>query len=798
MTSKDALPLSSDLVYDAGLLFWRVVVNIFFREVRPRGAFNIPRGGPVIFVAAPHHNQFLDPLLLMLEVHRETRRRIQFLVAAKSLKRKAVGFFSNLMSSIPVARAADDAKPGTGRVYLSLDDSCLVIGEGTKFLSEFSPKMQIMLSKSVNSAVAEVTEVISDTQLRIKKDFGGESGKGTARIRERLEELKAEGTVGLDFKHLPFVDQQEMYRHVYQCLTENACIGIFPEGGSHDRTDLLPLKAGVSIMALGAMANDPSVKVKIVPVGLSYFHAHRFRSRAVVEFGSALDVPSEYVEMFRQGGMKKREAVGQLLNLIYDGLKTVTVRTPDYDTLMLVQAGRRLYKTPGQHLTLGQVVELNKRFVEGYLHFQNEPRVQALRANVLKYNRLVRDLGLRDHQVPRAQKASWKTFGLLLYRLGLLTVWTVLALPGVILNGPIFLVASIVSRKKAKEALAASVVKVAGRDVLATWKVLISLGVAPVLYGFYAFVATIVAIKANASLTWRIWTPFLVIMALPFIGFAALKFGEAGMDVLKSLRPLVVALIPGQQRYLTRLKQMRQGLSNELVEVINEFGPKIYEDFDKWRILVPSASVPPSSGTPGLWRRKSGVGAVDAQGNLLVHPMTWLDERLFGWSRSAKRGTSAWAGGTYSQDISRAPTPDVSDDEDTGDYDNVLGILPGEGYLTPNRHRSRSHHSSYADLQKFRMTATQQSGQGKAMRSPQLAVQPLPDNQTHPVGQGESPTEYEGLHHRQTHRGRKPSLSDSVAVERIAALDPDERFRECTDHINEEIRETKQGRTHED
>ncbi len=30
---------------------------------------------------------------------------------------------------------------------------------------------------------------------------------------------------------------------------------------------------------------------------------------------------------------------------------------------------------------------------------------------------------------------------------------------------------------------AASTVKIAGRDVLATWKVLISLGVAPILYG---------------------------------------------------------------------------------------------------------------------------------------------------------------------------------------------------------------------------------------------------------------------------------------------------------------------------
>jgi hypothetical protein len=65
----------------------------------------------------------------------------------------------------------------------------------------------------------------------------------------------------------------------------------------------------------------------------------------------------------------------------------------------VAQAARRLYNTPGQHLSLGQVVELNKRFLEGYNHFKNEPRIVALRENVLKYNRMLRDLGIRDHQV---------------------------------------------------------------------------------------------------------------------------------------------------------------------------------------------------------------------------------------------------------------------------------------------------------------------------------------------------------------------------------------------------------------
>jgi glycerol-3-phosphate O-acyltransferase / dihydroxyacetone phosphate acyltransferase len=131
---------------------------------------------------------------------------------------------------VPVARAADLAEPGTGRVWLSPDDPCLVFGEGTKFLTELSPRMQILLPKSVNSAIAEVIEVLSDTELRVKREFGGESGKGTARIREKLLELRNGGVEGLEYKKMPFVDQQEMYRHVYQCLNMGGSMGIMPEG----------------------------------------------------------------------------------------------------------------------------------------------------------------------------------------------------------------------------------------------------------------------------------------------------------------------------------------------------------------------------------------------------------------------------------------------------------------------------------------------------------------------------------------------------------------------------------------
>ncbi len=86
-------------------------------------------------------------------------------------------------------------------------------------------------------------------------------------------------------------------------------------------------------MALGALAANPDSDLKIVPCGMNYFHAHKFRSRAVIEFGNPVEVPSELVEMYKRG--ERRESVGQLLDIIYQALVSVTVTSPDYDTLMV-------------------------------------------------------------------------------------------------------------------------------------------------------------------------------------------------------------------------------------------------------------------------------------------------------------------------------------------------------------------------------------------------------------------------------------------------------------------------------
>lgn len=66
---------------------------------------------------------------------------------------------------------------------------------------------------------------------------------------------------------------------------------------------------------------------------MNYFHAHKFRSRAVVEFGTPIEIPPETVQKYKNG--ERREAIAEVLDTVYQGLVTVTVTSPDYDTLMV-------------------------------------------------------------------------------------------------------------------------------------------------------------------------------------------------------------------------------------------------------------------------------------------------------------------------------------------------------------------------------------------------------------------------------------------------------------------------------
>ncbi|WFD20940.1 hypothetical protein MCAP1_003195 [Malassezia caprae] len=642
--------LATDILYDTSLASLCSILMIFFREVQPRSSWHIPAKGPIIFVCAPHHNQFLDPLMVASEV-RKAGRRVSFLIAHKSTKRPFIGRLSRMLQSIPVRRAADDAKVGVGHVTVHPSgDPSLLQGIDTQFTKQLEVYGQIVLPKETEYASAHVAEVLSDTEVRLMKPFAEE-----AALDALQGKIPSCGTAGSRYKCFPHINQSEMYASVYHQLSNGGCLCIFPEGGSHDRTDLLPLKAGVVIMALGAMANDPNLNVQIVPVGLSYFHPHKFRSRAVIEFGVPLRVPPGLVDLFKKGGEEKRDAIASMLDIVFDGLKSVTVRTPDYDTLMMIQASRRLMSLPGQHLSLADKVEQNRKLIMGYMQFKDHPKVVALREAVVTYNKHLKQVGIRDHQVERANRSILRSFALLLYRLGLLCFWGGCALPGTVLNLPVIILAKWVSHRKAKEALNASQVKLYGRDVLATWKVLVSLGVTPVLYSAYAGLATYWAYRARLPLVHKRLMPLYVMFGLPMLSYSAIKISEVGMDVYKSLPPLIASLLPGRRRVIERIQQERVNLTSQLFSTIAELEPEGWNYTDIARGSYTAQAPPRPEELDQLM--KHGTVMTSSGGHSLSHPMNLVDEWLFGWRTAQNK--DKW--GAHRDELSGDLGPDYDE-----------------------------------------------------------------------------------------------------------------------------------------
>lgn len=515
---------------------------------------------------------------------------------------------------MPVGRAQDATKAAPGTLYLPdpVNDPTLARGIGTNFGNEAGQTSGVIfLPPGPNTASAsnDIAKIIGPEEIRLKRPFKGRLAMQQLTGRDDIDEhgnftntnLKgpAPGYEGTKFKVAPNIDQTKVYEAVFSRLRNGGCVGIFPEGGSHDRTELLPIKAGVAIMALGTLAEAPDCGLKIVPVGMNYFHAHKFRSRAVVEFGTPFEIPSHLVDAYRNN--QRREAIGQVLDTVYQSLSAVTVSAPDYDTLMVIQAARRLYNPTGKKLPLPVVVELNRRLAMGYERYKDDERITSLSASVKNYNSQLRYLNLKDHQVQYARMSFLKVLFLFVYRSIKLALLMCCTVPGLLLFSPVFVATKIISIQKAKTALAGSTVKVRGRDVMATWKILVAMGLAPTVYHVYSI---IIVFKIWQDRLWG-YVPVWVPLWLAYIGiwpvmigitFAALRFGEVGMDIFKSLRPLVLCLIPSSDFNIHTLRLRRAELSAQVTDLINTLGPEMFPDFDKTR-LIPD--------TPKL---ESGIG----------------------------------------------------------------------------------------------------------------------------------------------------------------------------------------------
>jgi 1-acyl-sn-glycerol-3-phosphate acyltransferase len=115
---------------------------------------------------------------------------------------------------------------------------------------------------------------------------------------------------------VPVERNEGAFRALVDALRGGGAILVFPEGISHDRPAIAPLKTGAARMALEARANGVT-GLRLLPLGLVYERKEQLRSRVLVRIGEPIAVDDWHAA--------HGDDPAGLTELVSDGLRAVTL-----------------------------------------------------------------------------------------------------------------------------------------------------------------------------------------------------------------------------------------------------------------------------------------------------------------------------------------------------------------------------------------------------------------------------------------------------------------------------------------
>lgn len=330
------------------------------------------------------------------------------------------------------------------------------------------------------------------------------------------------------------------FEAMFAVLADGGTIGIFPEGISHDESQLAKLKTGAARLALGG-ANRIG-QVAIVPCGLTFIHPKRFRSRVLVQYGPPIVVG----EPDAQPG--DPEAVKRVTESIALALRRLTINAPDWDTVRALDTVRRLYQP--QEISIEDRVELARRFNTYYGALADHPKVIDIMRRVRAYQQKLDELGLTDRELAR-DLSKLEIVVRMIRQIVLIAWWLPLTVPAAPLHVPPLIFARLASSRLTPR-----------KDVVATTKMLIGMGLVVLAYA-----------STIAYVWWQLglWWGLTAMVLLPLSGWATLRV----LDRIRLVRRAFGTLARrfAFRREVRALREERAELSRDVIRVVTEVKP---------------------------------------------------------------------------------------------------------------------------------------------------------------------------------------------------------------------------------
>lgn len=208
----------------------------------------------------------------------------------------------------------------------------------------------------------------------------------------------------------------------------------------------------------------------------------------------------------------------------------------------------------------------------------------------MAYQQELKELGIKDYQVAGLDREKYDMDGdtvlreiRLPFKIGQFVFHLVLsAIPVLLLNLPVGVLANLYAERRRKIALAESKVKIRAMDVKLTEKILLCIVLVPILWFIYGLILVFFTDLDGPAIA-------LIILSFPAFSYLGVVVTEAGVVNFKDLRPYIMRLFPSARRRLAALPAIRRQLQTDLRAFIKKMRPILgdiyYEKDLNWKTI---------------------------------------------------------------------------------------------------------------------------------------------------------------------------------------------------------------------
>jgi len=342
---------------------------------------------------------------------------------------------------------------------------------------------------------------------------------------------------------------QETFIQARKLLARGGTIGICPEGVSHDAPGLKPIKTGAARISLAAVSTGEVSNLKIVPAGLYYTSKTRFRSSALLYFGSPITVEPVTLE---PDGNPPRDAVRELSNRIERALREVILDAQHEEELLTTARAERIFSSAAHDSddSLKDELRLQQRFIKAYSVVQklHPERLRKLEIRMIRFEEELKQAWVDTEQLS-PPSSTLSVFLTILKRLLLFLLMLGPALLGTVAHYPAYRLGGYLATRFSSDS----------EDVISTVKIMSAMLLFPLTW-------LIVGVVAYFSLGWV--AAVLAVIVIPVCGYSAIRFFEQLDRSIAGLRVLTFFLV--RRRFFVRLLAERKAIRNEIISLGKE------------------------------------------------------------------------------------------------------------------------------------------------------------------------------------------------------------------------------------